>query len=181
MGANGGAVVAAGAEGLPEATVVAGLVLLLGDEELPLLPPQPTAVKPIRAANTAARAAHRPIHSTSAIPPVLAMIVAGRGAGLRNWPAEAPGPADASADVMDRRHLAGGAPVRYHLPAVAGHSEFLPWAAQMARQLSPRRNIGAAGVGFEPPVVINSSVNCCGPVTTVIFGFIDAWSGLLDI
>jgi hypothetical protein len=76
MAANGGTVVAAGAEGLPDADVVAGLVLG-EDEELPLLP-QPAAVKPIRAANTAARATYRPIHATSAIPPMLAMIVAGR-------------------------------------------------------------------------------------------------------
>src|SRR5580693_4596667 len=58
MAANGGTVVAAGAEGLPDADVVAGLVLG-DDDELPLLP-QPAAVKPIRAANTAARATHRP-------------------------------------------------------------------------------------------------------------------------
>ena len=75
MAANGGTVVAAGAEGLPDGEVVAGLVLG-EDEELPLLP-QPAAVKPIRAANTAARATYRPIHATSAIPPMLAMIVAG--------------------------------------------------------------------------------------------------------
>jgi len=67
MAANGGTVVAAGAEGLPDADVVAGLVLG-EDDELPLLP-QPAAVKPIRTANTAARATHRPIHATSAIPP----------------------------------------------------------------------------------------------------------------
>src|SRR5580704_12053150 len=76
MAANGGTVVAAGAEGLPDADVVAGLVL--DDDELPLLP-QPAAVKPIRAANTTARATHRPIHATSAIPPALAMIVAVSG------------------------------------------------------------------------------------------------------
>jgi choline dehydrogenase-like flavoprotein len=28
---------------------------------------------------------------------------------------------------------------------------------------------------------VNSPANCCGPVTPVIFGFIDAWSGLLGI
>ena len=78
MAANGGTVVAAGAEGLPDGDVVAGLVPLLEDEELPLVP-QPATVKPIKAANTAARATYRPIHATSAIPPVLAMIVAGSG------------------------------------------------------------------------------------------------------
>ena len=72
MAANGGTVAAAGAEGLPDADFVAGLVL--GEDEELL--PQPTAVKPIKAANTAARATYRPIHATSAIPPVLAMIVA---------------------------------------------------------------------------------------------------------
>jgi hypothetical protein len=79
MGANGDAVVAAGADGLPEAGVVAGLVPDEDeDEELPLVP-QPVAVKPTRAANTAARATHLPIQATSAIPPMLAMIVAGGG------------------------------------------------------------------------------------------------------
>jgi hypothetical protein len=77
MAANGAAVVAAGAEGLPEADAGAGLVLLPEDDELPLLP-HPAAVKPISAANTAARATHRPIHATSAVPaalgpPVLAL------------------------------------------------------------------------------------------------------------
>src|SRR5260370_37693845 len=72
MAANGCAVVAAGADGLPDADVVAGLVLDEDededeDEELPLLP-QPAAATPIRAANTAARATYRPIHATSAIP-----------------------------------------------------------------------------------------------------------------
>src|SRR5271170_2309251 len=76
MAANGGTVLAAGAEARPDGDVVAGPVLD-EDEELPLLP-QPAAVKPIRAANTAARATYRPIHATSAIPPVLAMIVAGQ-------------------------------------------------------------------------------------------------------
>ncbi len=79
MAANGCAVVAAGADGPPDADVAAGLVPDEGedeDEELPLLP-QPAAATPIRAANTAARATYRPIHATSAIPPVLAMIVAG--------------------------------------------------------------------------------------------------------
>jgi hypothetical protein len=91
MAANGGTVVAAGAEGLPDADVVAGLVLG-EDDELPLLP-QPAAVKPIRAANTTARATHRPIHATSAIPPALAMIVAVSGVpGHRLTAVARPGP-----------------------------------------------------------------------------------------
>src|SRR5579871_6227564 len=85
MAWNGAAVVAAGADGLLAAEPdAAGLVLPpLEDAELLLLLAQPAAAIPTKAAHTAARATYRPIPATSAIPPVLAMIVAAPGLGRR--------------------------------------------------------------------------------------------------